>query len=172
MRLDIASYQVTELDFGAKTELVGGTLAIDREELRRQVLEDSAFRDVEIDLARPGESVRIVHVMDAIQPRWKAEGPGTVFPGLIGPPDTVGQGVTNSLSGVAVVTTGGAVPGEPVHWREGIVDMGGLGARFSPFSRLLNITLDLKPNLDSFLPRTAARRRCGALSRCWPISAP
>ena len=157
MRLDIASYQVTELDFGPKTELAGGALVVDKGELRGLVLEDPAFRDVQIDLARPGESVRMVHVLDAIQPRWKAEGPGTVFPGLLGSPDTVGQGVTNGLSGMAVVTTGDGVPGEPVHWREGIIDMGGPGAPYSPFSRLLNITLDLKPNLDLFPPEDSSQ---------------
>ena len=150
MRLDIASYPVTEVAFGPKTELRNGTLIIDKEELRGQVLEDSAFEDVDIDLARPGQSVRIVHVLDVVQPRWKVKGPGTVFPGLIGPPSTVGQGVTNSMAGVAVITTGGALPGEPTHWREGIVDMSGPGAPLSPFSGLLNVTLDLKPNLDLF----------------------
>ncbi len=150
MRLDIASYPVTEVDFGPKTELRNGTLVIDKVELRGQVLQDPVFEGVDIGLVRPGQSVRIVHVLDVVQPRWKTEGPGTVFPGLIGPPTTVGQGVTNSLAGVAVVTAGDAVPGEPTYWREGIVDMSGPGAPLSPFSRLLNVTLDLKPNLDLF----------------------
>ncbi len=150
MRLDVASFDVTEIAFGDKTELAGGTLVIDKQELKEQLLDDPAFADVKIDLARPGESSRIVHVFDVVEPRWKVEGPGNVFPGFVGPPTTVGQGRTNALSGAAVVVAGGAAPGEPVYWREGIVDMSGPGAVFSPFSQLRNVVLTLIPSLDFF----------------------
>ena len=150
MHLDVASFEVTETAFGSKAELANGKLVIDREGLRQHILEDPAFGDAQIDLAHPGESTRIVHVFDVAEPCWKVEGPGNVFPGFVGPPTTVGQGTTNVLSGAAVVVTGGSAPGEPVYWREGIVDMSGPGAPFSPFSRLQNIVVTLTPNLDLF----------------------
>ncbi|MFR5879340.1 MAG: glycine/sarcosine/betaine reductase component B subunit [Cloacibacillus evryensis] len=55
-----------------------------------------AFKTLNADLARPGESVRICPVKDAIQPRYKTEGAGQIFPGMLGGVDTVGSGKTSS----------------------------------------------------------------------------
>lgn len=53
---------------------------IDPQELRALVLEDSHFADVQVHLVKPGESVRIIHV---VEPRFKVAGPGGVFPGFV-----------------------------------------------------------------------------------------
>ena len=54
----------------------------------------------------PGESVRIIPVKDVVEPRWKIEGKGQVFPGMLSDVETVGEGKTLVLSGAAVVTDG------------------------------------------------------------------
>nr|WP_330383770.1 glycine/sarcosine/betaine reductase component B subunit [Romboutsia hominis] len=41
------------------------------------------IKSIDIELAHPGESVRIVPVKDVIEPRVKVEGNGGIFPGII-----------------------------------------------------------------------------------------
>ncbi|MFI5268376.1 MAG: glycine/sarcosine/betaine reductase component B subunit, partial [Chloroflexota bacterium] len=132
MRLDIGSFHVDEIVFGSCTTLDGHTLTIDREGLRRLVLEDSHFTGVQVHLAQPGDSVRIVNGLDVIEPRWKVDGPGGVFPGFASDVTPTGSGRTHRLAGVAVVEVSTPVPGEQTHFREQVLDMSGPGADFSP----------------------------------------
>ena len=67
------------------------------------MLEDPHFVDVQVHVARPGELVRVIHARDAVEPRWKVDGPGGVFPGFVSAPTTVGEGQTRRLGRVAVV---------------------------------------------------------------------
>jgi glycine reductase len=93
-----------------------------------------------VELARPGESVRIIPVKDAVEPRCKREGENDVFPGFIGDVDSVGEGETVTLSGAAVITCG-----KIVGFQEGIVDMTGPGAEYTPFSKTRNVVLVFEP---------------------------
>src|SRR5699024_1169746 len=97
-------------------------------------------KDFSFDVAKPGESVRITPVKDVIEPRVKVEGPGGVFPGMISKVETVGSGKTNVLKGCAVVTAG-----KIVGFQEGIIDMTGPGADYTPFSKLNNVVLLCEP---------------------------
>jgi glycine reductase complex component B subunit alpha and beta len=64
-------------------------------------------------------------------------GGGDIFPGRhLGEETMVGEGRTHVLKGMAVVTTG-----EIVGFQEGIIDMSGPGAEFTPFSRTLNLVI-------------------------------
>jgi glycine reductase len=154
MRLETATRVVTDARFGNATRLAGGVLEIDRRAVRRLVLDDEdAFADVGLDLVRPGDSVRIIHAMDAAEPRWKPE-PGSVFPGFVGPPRTVGEGTTHRLEGLAVLSVSDAVAGEPTYWREAIVDMAGPAAEVTAFGGLTNLVLSFTPAPDY---RDAAR---------------
>jgi glycine reductase complex component B subunit alpha and beta len=152
MRLEVASYDVRELRFGSRTALDGHTLEIDPQELRRLVLEDAHFAGVALHLAQPGDSVRIVNGLDVIEPRWKAEGPGGVFPGFVSEVTPVGSGRTNRLAGVAVVQVSAPVPGEQTHFREQVLDMSGPGADFSPFGQTRNVVLEFQPSPRFFPP--------------------
>ena len=143
MKLELGNFRVKEMVFGSKTRLVGGRLELDLDALRSLVVEDDHFSNVAFHIARPGESVRIIHALDVIQPRYKVSGPGCVFPGFLGPPVTVGQGRTHQLQGMAVVTAGPPVIGEMAYMREAIIDMSGPGAPYSPFSQTLNLVVEL-----------------------------
>src|SRR5207244_6356254 len=110
------------------TALSDHTLVIDPEELRTLVLEDSHFADVRVHLVKPGESVRVIHVLDVVEPRFKVSGPGGVFPGFVSPALTVGEGRTHRLDGVAVVEVGAPVPGEATVFRPRLSDMAGPAA--------------------------------------------
>ena len=104
MRLEMGTFPVTDIAFGPETRWNDGRLEIDREALLDAVRRDPRIARAEIELARPGESVRIWPVRDVVEPRIKVSGAGTVYPGICGRPiDTVGQGRTHRLAGVGVV---------------------------------------------------------------------
>lgn len=77
---------------------------------------------------------------DVIEPRVKVEGAGGVFPGMVSKVETVGDGRTHVLSGAAVVTCG-----KVVGFQEGIIDMTGPGADYTPFSKLNNVVVVCEP---------------------------
>lgn len=133
---------VEDVLFGDVTEMRGTKLFINKEEICSELLQDRHIRSVDVHIARPGSSTRIIPVKDIIVPAVKAEGPGCVFPGCIGtPPRTIGgRGITAMLEGVAIVTTG-----RLVNFQEGVIDMSGPGAEYSVFSKLFNIALVVEP---------------------------
>ncbi|MDP7225646.1 MAG: glycine/sarcosine/betaine reductase component B subunit [SAR202 cluster bacterium] len=148
MKLELGSFEVTDIVFSDKTSFSNGTLTVDVDKVRDLVLEDANFSGVKLHLARPGESVRLVNVLDVVEPRFKASGQGRVFPGLLGPPSMVGSGRTHRLSGLAVVETSQALPGEPSFWRDSMLDMSGPGAQYNQFADVLNIVLELEPRTE------------------------
>ncbi|SEM23073.1 glycine reductase [Syntrophus gentianae] len=155
MLLELGTIPVEEIAWGRKTAIDGKVLSIHREELIEKTRgDDPRIASVGADLARPGESVRILPVKDVIEPRVKVEGRGGIFPGLISGVETVGTGRTHVLAGCAVVTAG-----QILGFQEGLIDMSGPGARYSSFSRLLNIVLaiDVNPGLSSHQHEEAIR---------------
>ena len=122
------------LKFGEKTGFADGTLTVNKKELLDLIAEDPLLgKKLDVDLAMPGESVRIIPVKDVVEPRWKIEGKGQVFPGMLSDVETVGEGKTLVLSGAAVVTAG-----KLVRFQEGIIDMSGPGAEYTPYSKTCN----------------------------------
>src|SRR3954471_7677585 len=115
MRLEVGSIAVEGLEFGGQTALDGRTLLVDRDEIRRLVLEAPHFAAVAVPPARPGESIRIAHALDVPEPRWKTDGPGGVFPGFVTDPVSAGDGHTRRLAGAAAGEVGGPAPGEGTH---------------------------------------------------------
>lgn len=158
MRLEIGSFHIKRIEFGARTAVENGTLVINKEAVRQLVLADSHFADVNVQLARPGETIRIINAKDAVEPRWKVAGPGGVFPGFLSAPTTVGEGRTHRLSGVAVLEVVAPVPGEQTHFREQILDMSGPGAELSPFARTLNLALEFTPHPNLFPSASVAAK--------------
>lgn len=140
VRLELGRILIKDVQFGEKTEVRDGRLFINKEELEELLLEDPNIAAVAVELAKPGDDVRIISVKDVIEPRVKVEGPGGVFPGFISKVDTVGSGRTHVLAGVAVVTTG-----KIVGFQEGIIDMTGPGAEYTPFSQTLNVVVKVTP---------------------------
>jgi len=137
MRLETASVGVRDLRFSDRTRFEDGVLSIQKEELRQLLLEDDTFEDVGLEVVRPGESVRIIHVMDAVEPRYKPE-PWSTFPRFVGPPKTVGEGRTHRLAGMSSVSVGGPPRQESPCWRGGPSALCGPGAAPSPFGAWLN----------------------------------
>jgi len=140
MRLTLGKINIKGLEFGPSTRVENGVLYVNKDELTALLKEDKRISSVEVFLARPGESVRIVPVKDVIEPRVKVEGPGNIFPGFLGKVEMVGSGRTHVLKGAAVVTTG-----KIVGFQEGIIDMTGPGAEYTPFSKTYNVVVKIEP---------------------------
>lgn len=140
MRLEIGKIFIKDLQFGPETKVENGVLYVNKEELLKEVSGDDRLASIDFDIARPGEEVRIIPVKDVVEPRVKVEGPGGVFPGFVNKVDQVGSGRTHVLKGAAVVTTG-----KIVGFQEGIVDMCGEGAKYTPFSKTNNLVITCEP---------------------------
>jgi glycine reductase complex component B subunit alpha and beta len=148
MRLELGTFPVREVDFGSHTRWQDGLLEIDRQSLVELVLRDPRIATADIDLAKPGESVRIWPVRDVIEPRIKVEGPGVVYPGICGRPiTTVGQGRTHRLAGIGVAEVSG------VNWHEAggdyveiFLDMSGPWAELIPMSSLISVCVVVEPD--------------------------
>ena len=140
MRLELGKILIKDIQFASESKIENNVLYVNKDELRKAIWDDEAIVSVEFDIAKPGESVRITPVKDVIEPRVKVEGRGGIFPGVLSKVDTVGEGKTIALKGMAVVTTG-----KIVGFQEGIVDMTGPGAEYTPFSKLNNLVIIAEP---------------------------
>jgi len=147
MRLELVSFPVTMVRRGTQTRYQNGALEIDIDDLSALVLSDPKVASADLDIAFPGEKTRIVRVRDAVEPRIKVAGPGAVFPGILGPVETVGEGRTHRLAGLTVIVSAeyertifeGTAAG-----RTGLVDMWGLAGELTPFGSTINIVLKIE----------------------------
>lgn len=171
MRLELGIFPVKDVIVGSRTRLREGVLELGHDELLAPVLEDSSISGAKLEVAKPGESVRIINYIDIVDPRVKVEGRGVAYPGRCGRPvDTVGEGRTHKLGNTTVMVcvdsedervSEGWVPRvrdpgvpRPV-WSEGwgstqrFVDMSGSGA-ILPYASMFNVclTLGLKGGLE------------------------
>lgn len=149
MRLEMATFPVTDVRFGEQTRWEDGVLEINKGEIIRMVYrEEPRIESIDLELAKPSESVRIWPVRDVVEPRYKVDGPGVVYPGIVGRDvQTVGRGRTHRLAGVGVVE----VSDVPWHSQgndpiDQYVDMSGPMAGLIPASGLLNICAVLAPD--------------------------
>ncbi|MEG2145078.1 MAG: glycine/sarcosine/betaine reductase component B subunit, partial [Lachnospiraceae bacterium] len=140
MKLELGKIFIKNLMFGDHTSVAGGVLTICKEEVEKLVLEDDRIIAVKVDIAKPGESVRITPVKDVIEPRVKVSGKGTIFPGVMGKVTEVGSGRTHALVGTNVVTCG-----KIVGFQEGVIDMSGPAADYCPFSKTYNLCVVVEP---------------------------
>jgi glycine reductase len=150
--LELGAFPVDEIAFGSGTRYRDGRLEVDPEELLAIARRDPRIAGVALDLARPGESVRIVNVQDVVEPRLKVEGPGVAYPGVAGrSTETVGQGRTLRLAGLGVVTCADLLPykSAPFTIFRGSIDMTGPGAAW-PYGTLHNLCLTYQtdPSID------------------------
>jgi len=136
MRLEIGNFPVEDIVFGEETSYNDGLLTINKEEALEVVKEDEHITEADLVIARPGEEKRIVPVKEAIEPRYRLNGDAT-FPGVTGKVESVGEGRTVALKGCSVLAVG-------KHWGsfgDGLIDMSGEGAKYTYFSKLVNVCL-------------------------------
>ncbi len=147
LQLDVHEHPVTDIVLGGKTVLEGTRLTVSVADIKAIAAQEDALADIDVAVARPGEAVRIVHALDAVEAMTKVEGPGTVYPGFLGPPLTVGRGTTKKLTGMLVLSTTefpDATSGG-LGYREGIIDMTGPGQPYCQASNHINLVVSYKP---------------------------
>src|SRR5262245_40530864 len=156
MQLTLAIYRITAIRFGSKTSFEGTTLVVDTGELRRKLLEDPSLSGVDFEIVRPGERCRAGPVFDIVEPRAKGIGSSPDFPGVLGPPQTAGMGVTNVLEGMAVTvlkeTGAGDSRGAPGY----VLEMSGgpaAGTKYASLSHVIVI-----PRTNPGLPGDAQQK--------------
>jgi glycine reductase len=128
MTLILHRHRVSEIGLGKDTCLEGGCLTVDHTVLKGRLMDcDDRLTHVRIATLHPGDGARVVCVKDVIEPRIKKKG------------DEPGKGITGVLDGLAVVTCGPIVG-----FQEGIIDMSGPGAAYTPFSSTPLLVLEVE----------------------------
>jgi glycine reductase len=168
-RLTLRTWEVRELRAESGTRLEHGVLAVDADGLKG--LAGPPIADVEVLLVSPGEPIRMTHVLDAVVPSVKADDPTASYPGILGPVVPAGRGLTNRLSGVAVLSIADygdlAAAAEVPIEGDSLVDMSGPGSEACPFSAMNNVVLvfRLEPDADPVRADDAMRRATLAVAR-------
>jgi len=134
MRLEMGLVNIENVRFGSRTAIDDHILFIDRQELISLLVREPLFDSVEIDLAHPGESCRIIRVLDVLEPRYRLNGPN--FPGALDGVGLVGAGQTRALKNLCVVEASA----EQARGRN-IIDMSGPATNYSPFGATHNVVL-------------------------------
>ncbi len=109
----------------------------------------------DVQVVRPGEPVRVTHVLDAVEPRIRPDG-RAAFPTK----GKAGEGRTNRLDGVVVLSCLDFAEEErPLHEQESIVDLAGPGAEFTPFGDETCVVLTFRPGEAGNEDAEAAARK-------------
>ena len=158
--LELATFAVRDVAAGTETELHDGVLTVDVPALEASVAGEPGLIGMTVHVVRPGEPVRVLNVLDAVEPAVKTDEPGTTFPGALGALSVAGAGRTHRLDGAAVlatadffsaydVTTLGVYPDG-----DSFVDMAGPAAGLAYWSATHNVVLSF--TCDSEAPLAEA----------------
>ena len=71
MRLEIESIDIKHIQEGSKNYPENCVLYINPKELQEPILKDPRIISVDINIVYPGDRVRIVNLMDVVQPQCK-----------------------------------------------------------------------------------------------------
>ena len=137
-------HEVNELALGESTSYDRGRLTVSDGAASEALGDDPAIETLRLQCASPGDSARIVGVLDAVQPCTKAAGGGGVFPGFVAPGRPPGRGETHILRGAAVLAAG-YLP----RAQEAVVDMSGPVAPLSPLAATHNLVVEFEPAADA-----------------------
>ena len=146
-RLEMGIFPVRHLDFASQTAFDHGTLRIAKADLLQTIAEPHVISDIDVQVTHPGESCRIVHILDAVAPIVKVQGRSTAYPGFFGTTMPAGDGRDHRLHNMAILvcgtfpeaTSGALSP------HEAIVDMSGPAAPYCGFAETANVVLVCHP---------------------------
>ncbi len=155
--LTLMVHEVRAVGFGDRTDYDEGTLTVSLDDAVAR-LAHPALAEVTLSWASPGTPVRIVKILDAVEPRTKGTGGGGIFPGFVGPALPQGRDTTHVLRGAAVV-----VAGYLPRAQEAVIDMSGPAAELSPFGRTHNLVISFTPAVDARWEDVDDALRRGAL---------
>lgn len=137
--LTIRKYHTDSLSWGDSPIWSSGKLVLNKQTLIDTSLGDLKNYELDFEIAQPGDNTRIIHITDAVRPAKKAGGI-SAFPGWTAGENQAGRGITFQLENVVVMQTC-----RFADIQEGIVDMSGAGARYSAFSKMINLVMTVTP---------------------------
>ena len=137
MKLKIGNIQVKDVVLGAQDGFADGVLTINKQAAIDYLMGmDDHITSLDIVIAHPGDDTRIVPVIETIEPRMRDDG-RTPFPGVTDEVVPAGDGELKALKGCCVTVVGGTWGS----FGDGVIDMGGEGAKHTYWSKLINICL-------------------------------
>jgi len=135
MRIELRVLNIKDVQFSSQTTIKSCVLNINLQDLQEILQEDKRLGKVDVEVAKPGESCRILQIGDVIEPRAKIDGPSEDFPGALGRQGIAGEGSVCVLRNVAVVTNDQSNVGSKGPYMPGkILDMSGPAAGLSSYS--------------------------------------
>jgi sarcosine reductase len=133
--LSLATFDVRDVIESTRTAWVDGQLLVDLTELAAAARTVApALADVTLHVVRPGQSVRVANVLDALLADVKADAPESTFPGALGPLSSAGAGRTHRLGGLSVLSVCDLLAAgliEPNEYPDSYVDMAGPGGQLT-----------------------------------------
>lgn len=139
MKLRVETIRIKDLQFGRETCLKDGILYVNLEDIQAFAKEEPCFETLKIDLALPGESIRIIHVVDVVQPRCKVSG-NIDWPGVLSDDyEIAGSGVTRAVAGMGIVLCQ-----NNTYWSRkwGSFDMSGECAEINPYAKIPQLVIE------------------------------
>lgn len=141
MKLEIGNFYVKDIQFGEVTKFADGILTVNKEEAIRALNPDQKLKNIELYIARPGESIRILPIKEVVAPRARKDG-RAAFPGYTGEIAPCGDGVLYALQNMSVMAVG-KYAGFP----DGMVDMDGPATELTHYSEIINLVF-VAENVD------------------------
>ena len=137
MKLSIGNLYVKDVVLGEENSFKDGVLTINKKAAIDYLMgEDEHITSLDIVIARPGDDTRIVPVIETIEPRCRMDG-RTLFPGVTGDLVPCGDGELKAFKQCCVTVVGGTWGS----FGDGVIDMGGEGAKHTYWSKLTNICM-------------------------------
>ncbi len=148
MKLKRKYYDIEDVVWGDCNKIDNNILTLNYEGIISEIKPlFKSVKNIDLQIVKPGENTRIIHVLDAIQPMIKLGEQSQVYSGFNSEPDTVGSGVTNVINNVVLLESA-ALPWDSssassglLYPRDAIMDMSGSISGFTPFSEKFNIVI-------------------------------
>lgn len=139
MKLTVEKIRVKDIEFSKETLFKDGILYINKEDILEFLKEENCFESLKIDIVKPGDSARIINVVDVVQPRCKI-GTGIDWPGVLSDEyEITGGGTTRALENVGIVLCQ-----NNTYWSRkwGSFDMSGACSSFTPYAQMPEIIIE------------------------------
>ena len=138
MKLLVETIKIRDIQFGESTALKDGVLYISKADILAFASTEPCFETLKIDIARPNESVRIINVVDVVQPRCKVSG-NQDWPGVLSECEIAGNGVTRAVDGMGITLCQNTS-----YWSRkwGSFDMSGECASINPFAKMPQLVIE------------------------------
>lgn len=159
MKLTVETIQIKDLQFGETTCLRDGVLYVSKADILAFAEEEPCFDTLKIDIARPGDSTRIINVVDVVQPRCKVSG-NIDWPGVLTEEyEIAGSGLTRAVEGMGIVLCQ-----NDTYWSRkwGSFDMSGECAAINPYAKMPELVIEpMAPENADFRDYREGVRRVG-----------